>query len=177
MVYHRLRPKWFMSQFYVWCKPCTYRALTLIMSPNTPKWDSTWPTSPWSSIGCLQNYFWAYGTSAQTVHLSYVKMSTITKWPKWTSSWASSTGVPSGSSKMISEPMVHLAQTVHLSFIQMELNKIPHDPRHVGFPSGASKMISDPMVRSAHTVHLSCIKICTISKWSEMRLQLSLITL
>ena len=26
------------------------------------KWDSTWPTSPRSCIGCVQNYIWAYGT-------------------------------------------------------------------------------------------------------------------
>jgi hypothetical protein len=32
------------------------------LSPNGPKWDSTWPTSPRSSIGCVQNNFKACGT-------------------------------------------------------------------------------------------------------------------
>jgi hypothetical protein len=53
----------------------------------------------------------------------------------------------------------------------MERSEIPHDPRHLGVPSGASKMISEPMVRSTHTGHLSCIKIKTISKWTELSLE------
>ena len=54
--------------------------------------------------------------SAQTVHLTYVKVSTISKWtenelplePRHQ-------GVPLDASKMISEPMVRLAKTVQLS--------------------------------------------------------------
>jgi hypothetical protein len=34
----------------------------LILSPNKLKWASTWHTSPWSTIGCAQNDFHAYGT-------------------------------------------------------------------------------------------------------------------
>ena len=53
--------------------------------------------------------------STQTVHLSSVMISTISKWtenelplePRHL-------GVPSGVSKMISEPMVRLAQTMHV---------------------------------------------------------------
>ena len=51
--YHRVCPKQFLSLWYVWCKPCSY--------PNGPKQDSTWPMSPRSSIGCVQNDFRAYG--------------------------------------------------------------------------------------------------------------------
>jgi hypothetical protein len=58
----------------------------------------------------------------------------------------------------------------------MDRNEIPHDPRHLGVPSSVSKMISNPTVRSAQTVHLSCVKIRTISKWSEMSFNLSLVT-
>ena len=47
--------------------------------------------------------------SAQTVHLSCVKTSTISQKTKM------SLHLPSGASKMVSEPMVRLAQTVHLS--------------------------------------------------------------
>jgi hypothetical protein len=46
------------------CLAQTYKYLapTPTLSPNGPTWDSTWPTSPWSSIGCFQNDFWAFGT-------------------------------------------------------------------------------------------------------------------
>ena len=52
--------------------------------------------------------------STQTVQLSYVKMSTISKWGELLLE-PCHLGVPLGASKAISEPMVHLAQTVHLS--------------------------------------------------------------
>jgi hypothetical protein len=100
--FHRVRPKLFMSLWYVQCKPCTYLASWVALSSNGPnrappdphhlgvpsgasemiyepmvllmqtehlsctdaksisKRDSTWPTWPRSSIGCLQYYFWAY---------------------------------------------------------------------------------------------------------------------
>jgi hypothetical protein len=59
--YHRLRPNLFLGLWSVWCKPCTYLALVLTLSSNGPKRDSTCPTSPISSIGCVQNDFWACG--------------------------------------------------------------------------------------------------------------------
>jgi hypothetical protein len=62
--------------WYVRRKLCTYLAPTLTLSPNGPKRDSTWPTSLRSSIGCIQNNFWAYGTFGLNVHLSCVKIST-----------------------------------------------------------------------------------------------------
>jgi hypothetical protein len=59
---HRVRPKQFIRLWYVWCKPCTYLPPKLTPSLNGLKRDSTWPPSPRSSIGCVQNDFWAYGT-------------------------------------------------------------------------------------------------------------------
>jgi hypothetical protein len=47
---------------YVWRKPCTYLSLTPTLCWNGLKRDSTWPTWPWSSIGCVQNDFWGCGT-------------------------------------------------------------------------------------------------------------------
>ena len=90
-------------------------------------------------------------------------------------------GVPSGASKRISEPMVRLAPTVHLSYtntncLQTDRNEIPHDPYHLGVPSNASKTIYETMVCSAQTNNLSCIKVSTISKWTEMSFHLSLFT-
>ena len=61
------------------CQPCTYVAPKLTLSPNRPKQDSIWHTSSRSSIGCIQIEFKAYGTSMQTVHLSCIKISTISK--------------------------------------------------------------------------------------------------
>ena len=60
--YHWVHPKWFLSLWYVWHKQCTYLALILTLYPNRPKRDSTWASSPRSTIGCMQNDFWAYGT-------------------------------------------------------------------------------------------------------------------
>jgi hypothetical protein len=59
--FHRVRPKLFLSLWYVRRKSCTYLSLTLTLSPNRLKWDSRWSTSPRSFIGGLQNNFWAYG--------------------------------------------------------------------------------------------------------------------
>jgi hypothetical protein len=60
--YHRVRPKQFMSLWYIWRKICAYLSLTLTPSLNVPNWDSTRATSPRSSIGCIQNDFQAFGT-------------------------------------------------------------------------------------------------------------------
>jgi hypothetical protein len=60
--FQRVRPKWFPSLWYVRCKLCTYLASRLALSPNGPKWASTWASSPRSTIGCIQTNFWAYGT-------------------------------------------------------------------------------------------------------------------
>jgi hypothetical protein len=91
--------------------------------------------------------------------------------------------VPSGASKTIPEPMVRSVQNRapishrHKHCIQTDRNKIWHDPCHLGVPLDVSKMISKPMVHSAQTMHLSCVKIRSISKWTEMSFHLSLITL
>jgi hypothetical protein len=60
--YHRVHPKQLLSLWYIWRKPCTYLASTLALSPNGPKRDSKWSTSPRSSIRCVQNDFLACGT-------------------------------------------------------------------------------------------------------------------
>ena len=156
-------PKQFLSLWYVWRKPCTY--LT--------ERDSTCPTSPRSSIWCIQNDFpslW-YVWHQPCTHL----VSRLASSPNARNELRLDPlhlGVPSGASKTISDPMVHLVQTVHLSCtdtntISKERSEIPHDPHHLGVPSGAAKMISEPIVRSTQTVHLSFIKIGTISERTE----------
>jgi hypothetical protein len=60
--YHQVCPKWFLSLWYVRRKPSTYLALRLTLSPYGPIRASTWPTSHRSTIGFVQNDFWAYCT-------------------------------------------------------------------------------------------------------------------
>jgi hypothetical protein len=60
--YYWVRPKWFLSLWYVQHKPCTYLASRLALPPNGMKRASTWALSSRSTIGCVQNDFWAYGT-------------------------------------------------------------------------------------------------------------------
>jgi hypothetical protein len=59
--YHRWRPKWFQSLWYIQRKPCFYHVMKLILSPNGPRRVSTSHTSRWSTIGGAQNDFRAYG--------------------------------------------------------------------------------------------------------------------
>ena len=82
--------------------------------------------------------------SAQTVHPSCVKISTISKWAEL-SLESRHLGVPAVASKAISNPdgtfgakcapILHR----HLHYLQTERSETPHDPRHLGVPSGASK--------------------------------------
>jgi hypothetical protein len=53
---HQVHLKGFLCLCYVRCKPYTYLALTLTLSANGDKRDSTLPMSLTSSIGCVQNY-------------------------------------------------------------------------------------------------------------------------
>jgi hypothetical protein len=72
----------FLSLRYVWRKSCIYLALALTQSLNGPKWDSTRATSSRSSIGCSERVSKPMVCSVQTVYLSCIKLSTISKWTK-----------------------------------------------------------------------------------------------
>jgi hypothetical protein len=113
--FHRVCPKWFMGLWYVWCKLWIYLA-RLTLSPNAPKRDSIWPTSPRSSIRCIQNYVWAYDTfganRSPILNQDYHNLQTNRNELPF---GLHHQGVSSSVSKMISEPMVRLVQTVHLS--------------------------------------------------------------
>jgi hypothetical protein len=105
-----------MRLWYVWCKLWIYLALRLTLYPNGPKWDSTWSTSPVVPSGASKMISELTVRSAQTVHLSWINISTITKQTEMTFPFEPRhLGVPSGAAKTISEAMVQLAQTVHLS--------------------------------------------------------------
>ena len=120
---------------------------------------------------------------AQTVHLSCVKVNTISK--RTETSFPlhpCHLEVPSGASKLISEPMVRLAQTMHLSCVEVNTiskrteTSFPLHLCHRGVPSGASKLISERMVRLAQILHLSCIESNTFSKLNETSLHLTHVT-
>jgi hypothetical protein len=59
--FRRVRPKWFTSLWYIWCKPCTYLVSWLALSPNGSKWAYIWASSPRSTICFVQNDSRAYG--------------------------------------------------------------------------------------------------------------------
>jgi hypothetical protein len=78
--YHWVCPKWFLSLWYVWRKPCTYLTPTLTLFLNGPKWDSRRPPSARSPSGASKMISEPVVHSAQIMHLSCVKISTISKW-------------------------------------------------------------------------------------------------
>jgi hypothetical protein len=87
--FHRVRAKRFPSQWYVRCKPCTYLASKLALSPNGPKRASTWASSPRSTIWRVQIDFWAYGTfGAKSCTYLAPTLTLSLNGPKRDSTWA-----------------------------------------------------------------------------------------
>ena len=128
-----MRPKWFRSLWYVRRKPCTYLASRLALSLNRPNRASTWVSSPWSTIGCVQNNFWAYGTFAanRAPILQPYKRCLQTNWNEIPHD-PRHLGVPLGASKMILEPIVRSAQTVHLSCVKIStISKLTESSFHL----------------------------------------------
>jgi hypothetical protein len=167
--FHRVHTKWFQSMWYVQRKSCIYLALTLTLSPNGIKWDSTRPTSPKSSIGAYKMISEVVVHLAQIMHQSCIKISTISKrnessfylslismeyhWvgPKWfLRLWY-----------IWCKPCTYLALTLTIP---------PNGPKwdstlsHKSLHQVRPKWFYEPMVCSAQSVHLSCVKISTISK-------------
>jgi hypothetical protein len=103
--------------------------------------------------------------SAQTVHLSCVKIRTISK--KTKSSFHLSL-VNMECHQVCPKQFLSLWYLSRklctylasgLALIQMDRIELLLEPHHLQVPSGASKMIFEPMVCSAQLVHLSCVKI------------------
>jgi hypothetical protein len=87
---HRVRPKWFLRLWYVWHKPCTYLTLRLALSSNRLNRASTWPRRLGVPSGASKTISEPMVRSEQTVHLSCIKISTITNELDQASTWASS---------------------------------------------------------------------------------------
>jgi hypothetical protein len=182
MEFHRLRPKQCLMLWYVRHKPCTYLASRLALSSNGLNRASTWDSSPRSTIRCVQNDFVSVVRSAQTMHLSCIKISIISNELSQGSTWASlhrstirciqNDFWAYGMFSTNHAPILHW----HQHYLQMHQNEIPRDPRHLRVPSGVSKTTSEAMVRSSPTVHLSCVKISNIFEWYGSSFHLSLVT-
>jgi hypothetical protein len=138
--------------------------------------------SPRSSIGCIQDDFWASWYIQHKPHTYLASRLTLsTNGLKRASTWAPSPRSTIGCVQNDFDPMVCWAQTVHqscvkistMSKVQKEQNEPALKPRHLGAPSGASKSIYEPMVHVTQTRHLSCTNTNTISKRNETRFHMT----
>jgi len=85
--YHRVCLKWFLSQWCISCKPCTYLLPKLTLSLNEPKQDSIWHISSRSYIRCVLIDFWAYrmfhANHASRLALSPNRPNRAFTWAPW----------------------------------------------------------------------------------------------
>jgi hypothetical protein len=79
MEFHRMRANQFLSLWYVWCKSCAYLAPTLTLCPNGRKKIPHDPRHLGVPLGVSKMISESVVCSAQTVHLSCVKASTVSK--------------------------------------------------------------------------------------------------
>jgi hypothetical protein len=78
--FHRVGPKLFMSPWQVQCKPCTYLASRLALSPNRPNRAPPDPRHQGGvPSGASNIIFEPTVRSTQTVHQYCIKSSTISK--------------------------------------------------------------------------------------------------
>ena len=150
--FHRVRPKRYLSLWYVKNNPCTYVTSTLTPFANGSNEIPQDPRHLEVASGASKTISKTMVRLAQTVHLSYINTNTITQ--RYLSLWY-----------VQRKPCTYLTST--LTPYPNEPNEIPRDPRHQGVPLGVSKTISEPMVHLAQTVHLSYINTNTISKRTE----------
>ena len=168
-----MRPKRYLSLWYIWRKPFTYLALTLTPSPNGPSDIPNDPHHLGVPSGASKTISEPMVRRAQTVHRSCFKIRTISKRNETSFhlSFVTTEYHRVRSKRYLSlwyiwrKPCTYVALT--LTPYPNGPNEVPHDPCHLGVPSDASKMIFEPMLRSAQTMHLSCTNTNTISKWTE----------
>jgi hypothetical protein len=114
--FHRVRPKLFMSLWYVQCKPCTYLASRLALSPNRPNQAPLVHRHLGVPSAASKMIYEPMVCLTQTEHLSCTDANTVSNTdqneiPHNTRHLA----VSSGASNTISEPTVRSMQTVHQS--------------------------------------------------------------
>jgi hypothetical protein len=77
--FHRVRPHLFMSLWYLQCKLCTYLVSRLALSPNRPNRAPPDPRHLEVPSGASKTIYEPMVRSIQTMHLSHVKINTISK--------------------------------------------------------------------------------------------------
>jgi hypothetical protein len=84
--FQRVHPKWFLSLWYI-----ERNASRLALSPNCLKRASTWASSTWSTIGCVQNDFLTWWFIWHKPY-TYLALTLTPSWnkPKRDSIWATS---------------------------------------------------------------------------------------
>jgi hypothetical protein len=117
--FHWVRPKLFMSLWYVLCKTCTYLVSRLELSPNGPNRAPPDPRHLGVPSGASKTIYEPVVRLAQTEHLSFTDANTVSKRIEIPIPHNQHhLGVPSGASNTISEPTVHLTKTMHQSCIK-----------------------------------------------------------
>ena len=115
-----MRPKGFLSLWYVRRKICTHLALGLALPPNGSKELSLQPCHLGVPSRTSNTLSKPMVHLAQIMHLSCTDTNTVSKWTKTSFPHdPCHLGVPSRASKMFSEPMVCSAQTMHLSCVKI----------------------------------------------------------
>jgi hypothetical protein len=118
--YHRMCPNWFLSLWYIQHNLCTNLASRLTLSPDWPKWASTWPMSTRTTLGCTQKDFHVCGIfSTNRAPVLCRDEHYLQTNPNELSLDQRHVGVPSAPSKMTFEPITRSVQTVHLSCIDI----------------------------------------------------------
>jgi hypothetical protein len=77
--FHRVRPKLFMSLWYVQCKPCTYLVSRLAQSPNGPNRAPPDPRHLGVPSGASKTVYEIMVRLAQTEHLSCTDANNVPK--------------------------------------------------------------------------------------------------
>jgi hypothetical protein len=86
-----VRPKQYLSLWYVRRKPCTHHASKLTLSPKGPKGDSSWPCHLGVPSGASKTIFCGYGTfGAYCGPILHWDKNTISNWTERDSTWSTS---------------------------------------------------------------------------------------
>jgi hypothetical protein len=146
--FHWVHPHWFPSIWYVPCKPCTYLASRLALSPNISNRASTWASSSRSTIRCVKNGFWDYGALGTNYALIAPKLRLSPNRLKRDSIWHTSSRSSIGCVQIdfLTYGMFHAncATILHQDYNYIRTDQIepPLEPLQLRVPSGVSKMVS-----------------------------------
>jgi hypothetical protein len=175
-----VRPKLFLSLWYIWCKLCNCLASRLPLSPTGPNELPLEPYYLGVPSGASKMISQPMLPLEQMVYLSYTDTNTISKQTKTRFHMTHVTKDFHQAPPKCFPSLFGANRAPILSqnyyYLQTFQNELPLEPRHIGVPSGASKMISVPMVCLAQTMHLSFTDTNTFCKRTETRFYKNLVT-